>query len=154
MNSPYVGINVILEDPTEGKYDVPEIIAAASFLFGTSALLAPESLGFLGILGWGIDAAILAYELSPMPRGTTVHEADEYTKTAYVEAATRDENSGDPDAHDVSISPEDLGTKYNKAIAEIVYPLTPEIKIEAATGYDYNLLQHPKKRVSPELKLI
>ena len=48
---------------------------------------------------------------------------------------------------------QDLGTKYNDAIAKIVNPLTPEIKIEAATGYNFDKLLHPKARVTKDLKV-
>ena len=98
------GTNLILEDPSEGKYDVPVIVKVAAFAVGTFGLL--SGVGWVSVAGYLADAALLAYELSPLPRGTTVHEADENTKTAYVKSAARDENYPFYDrAYDVSLSP-------------------------------------------------
>ena len=140
------GTNVILEDPAEGKYDVPEIVSVAAFALGTLGLA--TGVAYLGVAGWVLDGAILAYELSPMPRGTTVHEAMEPTKTAYVQSAARDETYPFHDrAYDVSISPLILWRILDPSVDHRLV-ITAEVTIQRSDGSKYTLTSD-----SIELKL-
>ena len=140
------GTNVILDDLTEGKYKVPPIITAAAFALGTAGLL--TGVGWIGAVGYLADAAILAYELSPVPRGTTVHEADEGTETAYVESAARDENYPIYDrAYDVSISPLIRWQILDPSVHHRLV-ITAEVTIKPSYGSEYTL-----RTDSIELKL-
>ncbi|MFP3984968.1 MAG: PKD domain-containing protein [Candidatus Bathyarchaeia archaeon] len=96
------GINVELEEPSEGVYKSFPIVSAATFALSTVALA--TGYGLVGIVGYCISGAKLAYDLSPIP-SSTVHEADQNTMTGYVLALAKDENRPDVRPWDVSISP-------------------------------------------------
>lgn len=82
------GINVELDDVSEGKYkSIPALTAGKLVLSG---LALATGFKFLGIAGFVLTTADLVYQLSSIP-SSTVQEADPSTQTAYIDAKAEEE---------------------------------------------------------------
>jgi hypothetical protein len=85
------GVNVELADPSDEQYSGDHLGGAASFVLGGLGLL--KGFGWLGVVGFALDALELMRELSPTPE-SSVHIADVYTETAYTFNVALDEKIG------------------------------------------------------------
>jgi len=83
------GINVDLDEVTEGKYTSSPALATGKWILSAVAFASGSKL--LGAVGFVLSTVDLLYEFSPMPRSSTVQEADPETQTAYVDALAKEE---------------------------------------------------------------